>query len=206
MYYFLLMMLMQKIPKKHTFFSLLIFPKDKNKIDWQKLKKQEVEEELVKLNFLKVQELARILFKLKIKGDKLRRKKSCYYFSSLRNFGGQLEYNSSSSRPSYRLWVEMVPKQTTKRVREYFSQAIYQELKSEYIVVRPLPNTPSFQKNYNREADRANFSGIYKHVDITPMYLIPMIFSENCGDEKRQDIIYESQIIEYYKNYNNSFS
>ena len=157
---------------KFTKFGLTIHPKGGENVNWKKLTKNEITKKLEELKFIKPLGLSRVLINTKIFKERKINKSTNEvqeYFSTIENFGGQLELGDKNGVPHYQCWLELTVKNTQTKLLKYFSQVLYGEDRSPCISVKVLTNEMEDYICYCMKERRANLPGSYSHINIDKM-------------------------------------
>ena len=152
--------------KRYSNFGLTIHPRyEGESIDWKSLSKEEISSTLSRLGFIIPSELVSLMRSVRIPANSRKSKTGVkkYYFSKVKNFGGQLELGAENGVPHYQLWLEFSPQCGKMNLLQYFSEKIYGVERSEQISVLVLGTEFSDYKNYCSKEDRANLPGSYSN-------------------------------------------
>ena len=151
--------------KRFGSYGVIFHPRGGQNIDWSKLSKKEIVEELKKCGFLTPLEMCNFLRNVSIRGEKKKNGEG-YYYATLFNFMGQLELGSLNGVPHYQLFLEVKPKLTKAKLLKYLSKKLYGKVSSCAISVKVLTEDTEAYEDYCKKEGRANLPGIYEDVII----------------------------------------
>jgi len=170
---------------RNKYWSVVIYPKTTEDIDWKSMDKESLTTKLEELLMITPSALGKVLVDLRLEGDK-KKNSDEYYLSTVKRFTGQLELGTKNGRPHYQLAIELTSRVTLKKLKVYFSKAIYGEMASNAISIEALKNNfDEYSVGYCLKEDRANLLRDYTHVSITQDYMKSIIHMEENSELKK---------------------